>query len=37
MQSYVREINLGAAGIAREVADAFMKEHPDKLYLLPVL
>ncbi|MDD3256012.1 MAG: methionine synthase [Parabacteroides sp.] len=30
MQSYVREINLGAAGIAREVADAFMKEHPDK-------
>ena len=27
MQSYVREINLGAAGIAREVADAFMKEH----------
>ena len=30
MQTYVREINIGAAKIAREVADAFMQEHPGK-------
>lgn len=30
MQSYVREINIGAAKIAREVADTFMQEYPDR-------
>lgn len=30
MESYVREMNLAAAGIAREVADGFMAEHPER-------
>lgn len=30
MQGYVREINLAAAALAREVADAFMAEHPGR-------
>lgn len=30
MQEYVREINVAAARIAREVADTFMAEHPER-------
>ena len=30
MQGQVRNINLAAGKLAREVADDFMKEHPDR-------
>ncbi|MDD4515097.1 methionine synthase [Massilibacteroides sp.] len=30
MQEYVREINIAAASLAREVADSFMQEHPER-------
>ncbi len=30
MQAYVREINLAAGRLAREVADTFMAEHPER-------
>ena len=30
MQGQVRNINLAAGKLAREVADGFMKEHPDR-------
>ncbi len=30
MQAYVREMNLAAASLAREVADTFMAVHPDR-------
>lgn len=30
MQSHVRDINLAAGRLAREVADGYMKEHPDR-------
>lgn len=30
MQAYVREMNLAAGRLAREVADTFMAEHPDR-------
>lgn len=31
MQAYVREMNLAGARLAREVADTFMSEHPDRI------
>ena len=31
MQAYVREINLAAGKLAREVADTFMEEHPGRI------
>lgn len=31
MQSYVKEINIAAGKLAREVADTFMQEHPDRI------
>lgn len=31
MQSHVRDINLAAGRLAREVADGYMKEHPDRV------
>lgn len=34
MQDYVREINRAAGCLAREVADTFMKEHPERLIFI---
>lgn len=31
MQAYVRDINLAAGKLARQVADEYMKEHPDRI------
>lgn len=34
METYVREINLAAGRLSREVADAYMMEHPDRMILV---
>ena len=34
MQEYVRDMNLAAARLGREVADTFMAEHPDRIALV---